>query len=255
MGEHETWFDLLPGWHRLEEFFSPYLQRDWRWQAFQESHFTLTHVAGTILVLLFVTYGALRYRAATATPEGRLVPPPKFGFRNFFEMFTESFYNLAEQVMGEHNAQRYLSLIGTLAFFIFFSNVLGLIPGFAPPTATLKTNLAIAGFVFVMTHVFGVREHGIKYFKHFLGPVTWLAPLMLCIELISHIARPVSLSLRLMGNILADHKVVFSFFTLVPILVPVPFLLLGVLVCVIQTLVFVILTMVYISMAVAHEEH
>jgi len=255
MGEHETWFDLLPGWHRLEEFFSPYLQLDWRWQAFQESHFTLTHVAGTILVLLFVSYGALRYRAATATPEGRLVPPPRFGFRNFFEMFTESFYNLAEQVMGEHNAQRYLSLIGTLAFFIFFSNVLGLIPGFAPPTATLKTNLAIAGFVFVMTHVFGIREHGFKYFKHFLGPVLWLAPLMLCIELISHIARPVSLSLRLMGNILADHKVVFSFFTLVPILVPVPFLLLGVLVCVIQTLVFVILTMVYISMAVAHEEH
>jgi len=157
--------------------------------------------------------------------------------------------------MGEHNAQRYLSLIGTLAFFIFFSNVLGLIPGFAPPTATLKTNLAIAGFVFVMTHVLGVREHGIKYFKHFLGPVLWLSPLMLAIELISHIARPVSLSLRLMGNILADHKVVFSFFTLVPILVPVPFLLLGVLVCVIQTLVFVILTMVYISMAVAHEEH
>lgn len=255
MGEHETWFDLLPGWHRLEEFFSPYLQRDWRWQAFQESHFTLTHVAGTILVLLFVTYGALRYRAATATPEGRLVPPPKFGFRNFFEMFTEAFYNLAEQVMGEHNAQKYLSLIGTLAFFIFFSNVLGLIPGFAPPTATLKTNLAIAGFVFVMTHVLGVKEHGIKYFKHFLGPVLWLSPLMLAIELISHIARPVSLSLRLMGNILADHKVVFSFFTLVPILVPVPFLLLGVLVCVIQTLVFVILTMVYISMAVAHEEH
>jgi F-type H+-transporting ATPase subunit a len=255
MGEHETWFDLLPGWHRLEEFFTPYLARDWRWQAFQETHFTLTHVAGTVLVLLFVAYGALRFRAAMSTPEGRLVPPPSFSLRNFFEVFTESFYNLAEQVMGEHNAQRFLSLVGTLAFFIFFSNVLGLIPGFAPPTATLKTNLAIAGFVFVMTHIYGVREHGIKYFKHFLGPVIWLAPLMVIIELMSHIARPISLSLRLMGNILADHKVVFSFFTLVPILVPVPFLLLGVLVCVIQTLVFVILTMVYISMAVAHEEH
>src|SRR5206468_10079146 len=112
---------------------------------------------------------------------------------------------------------------------------------------------ALAGFVFVMTHVFGLREHGVAYLKHFMGPVLWLAPLMIIIELISHIARPISLSLRLMGNILADHKVVFSFFTLVPLLVPVPFLLLGCLVAVIQTLVFCILTMVYISMAVAHE--
>jgi F-type H+-transporting ATPase subunit a len=255
MGEHETWFDLLPGFHHLEEFLGPYLARDWRWQAFQETHFSLVHVAGTVLVLLFVLYGALRFRSALATPEGRLVPPPSFGLRNFFELFTESFYNLMEQVMGPKGARRFLPIVGTLAFFIFFSNLLGLVPGFAPPTATLKTNLAIAGFVFVMTHVYGVREHGLGYFKHFLGPVWWLSPLMLCIELISHVARPVSLSLRLMGNILADHKVVFSFFTLVPILVPVPFLLLGLLVCVIQTLVFCILTMVYIAMAVAHEEH
>jgi F-type H+-transporting ATPase subunit a len=255
MGEHETWFDLLPGYHNLEGFFRPYLERDWRWMVFQETHFQLAHVAGTVLVFLFVLFGALRFRSALSTPEGRLVPPPHFGFRNFFEVFTESFYNLMEQVMGAKNARRFLPIIGTLAFFIFFSNVLGLIPGFLPPTSLLSTNLAIAGFVFLMTHVFGVKEHGIAYFKHFLGPVWWLAPLMVVIEIISHIARPVSLSLRLLGNILADHKVVFSFFTLVPLLVPVPFLLLGVMVALIQTLVFYILTMVYISMAVAHEEH
>src|SRR5262249_17522749 len=167
----------------------------------------------------------------------------------------EAFYNLMQQVMGDKNAKRYLSTIGTLAFFIFFSNLLGLIPGFLPPTSTLKTNVALAGFVFLLTHVLGVKEHGIAYFQHFLGPVLWLAPLMLVIEIISHIARPVSLSLRLMGNILADHKVVFAFFTLVPLLVPVPFLLLGCMVALIQTLVFCILSMVYISMAVAHEEH
>jgi F-type H+-transporting ATPase subunit a len=100
-----------------------------------------------------------------------------------------------------------------------------------------------------------VRQHGIKYFKHFLGPVIWLAPLMLPIELVSHIARPLSLSLRLLGNIAADHKVVSAFFALVPLFVPVPFLILGVLVCIVQTLVFCLLSMVYIQGAVAHEGH
>src|SRR6185503_2683227 len=129
------------------------------------------------------------------------------------------------------------------------------IPGFLPPTSTLKTNLAMSVLVFLLSHVFGVREHGLKYFKHFLGPIWWLSPLMLPIELISHIARPVSLSLRLMGNMLADHKVVMSFFALIPIVVPLPFLLLGLLVCVIQALVFTSLAMVYIGMAIEHEEH
>jgi F-type H+-transporting ATPase subunit a len=255
MGEHQTWFDLLPGFKNLEEYASLYLKRQWQWQAFQETHFTLAHVAATLLVFLFLLFGALNFRAAMATPEGRLVPPARFGLRNLFEVFTEAFYGLMEQVMGAKNAKRFLPIVGTLAFFIFFSNILGLIPGFAPPTTTLKTNVALGGFVFLMTHYYGVKEHGLAYFKHFLGPVWWLAWLMLPIELMSHIARPVSLSLRLMGNMLADHKVVFAFFTMAPILVPLPFMLLGLLACVIQTMVFCILTMVYISMAVAHEEH
>jgi F-type H+-transporting ATPase subunit a len=109
--------------------------------------------------------------------------------------------------------------------------------------------------VFALTHVFGVREHGIKYFKHFLGPWLPLAPLMLPIELISHLARPVSLSMRLLGNIAADHAVVLAFFAIIPILVPVPFLLMGVFVSVVQAVVFSLLTTVYIGTAVSHEEH
>jgi F-type H+-transporting ATPase subunit a len=147
-------------------------------------------------------------------------------------------------------------LIGSLAFFIFFSNVLALIPGFLPPTDTLKTNAGLALVVFLMTHIYGVKENGLAYFKHFLGPVALLAPLMLIIEVISHIARPISLALRLMGNMAADHKVTMVFFGLVPLLVPVPFLLLGAVVVIVQTLVFCLLTMVYISMAVEHgDEH
>ncbi|MBP6841309.1 MAG: F0F1 ATP synthase subunit A, partial [Kofleriaceae bacterium] len=102
---------------------------------------------------------------------------------------------------------------------------------------------------------YGIKEHGLAYFKHFLGPSPALAPLMLPIELISHLARPMSLSLRLMGNMIADHKVVFAFFTLVPVFVPIPFLLLGILVCLVQAIVFCTLTMVYLGMAVEHEEH
>jgi F-type H+-transporting ATPase subunit a len=100
-----------------------------------------------------------------------------------------------------------------------------------------------------------VRAHGFAYFKHFLGPVWWMAPLMLPIEIVSHIARPVSLSLRLVGNIMADHKVGAVFFALIPILVPVPFLVMGVLVSLVQAVVFSLLSTIYISTAIAHEEH
>ena len=132
-------------------------------------------------------------------------------------MLADTIFGLMASVMGEKEARRYLPLIGTLFFFILFSNMLALIPGFLPPTDTLKTNLALAVLVFVLTHVFGVRAHGLEYFKHFLGPVWWLAPLMLPIEIVSHIARPVSLAMRLLGNIAADHAVVLAFFALIPL--------------------------------------
>jgi F-type H+-transporting ATPase subunit a len=256
MGPHITWFDFLPGYHTLHENLKVYLGREWTWQMFQATHFQLDHVFGGILVLLFLAYGAFRYAAkVNRAADGGLVPPPRFGMRNLFEMLSDTIYNLMVSVMGEKEARRYLPLVGTLFLFILFSNLLSLIPGFIPPTDTLKTNLALAGMVFLLTHIFGVRAHGIKYFKHFLGPFLPLAPLMLPIEIISHIARPVSLSMRLLGNISADHAVVLAFFGVIPLLVPVPFLVMGVFVSVVQAVVFSLLTTVYISTAVAHEEH
>jgi F-type H+-transporting ATPase subunit a len=256
MGEETTWFDLLPGVRNLEEFARHYLSRTEMGIQQFPSAFSLTHVYAVAFVLLFVAIGAIVYsRSVSKGGEAAIVPPGKFNLRNLFEMFTDAILGVAEGVMGEKNARRFLPLIGTFAFFIFFSNCLALLPGFAPPTATLKTNVALALTVFVLTHVYGVKEHGLKYFKHFLGPVIWLAPLMLPIELVSHIARPLSLSLRLLGNIAADHKVVSAFFALVPLLVPVPFLILGVMVCIVQTLVFCLLSMVYIQGAVAHDGH
>jgi len=157
--------------------------------------------------------------------------------------------------MGPEHADRFFPIIGALWLFILFGNLIGLIPGFVSPNDTLKTNVGLAVLVFLLTHYYGVKEHGLAYFKHFLGPSMIIAPIMLPIEIVSHLARPVSLSLRLMGNMLADHKVVFAFFSMVPILVPLPFMLLGLLVCLIQAIVFCTLAMVYFSQAVQHEEH
>jgi F-type H+-transporting ATPase subunit a len=260
MGEHSTWFDFLNAWKPFREHVYQTAQhnfeRTWTLGPFADTHFTLAHVFGMILVGLLLTFGAFAYRGAVMRGgKDAAIPPPRFNVRNFFEMFAEGVFALGEGVMGRKNTIRYLPLLGSLAFVIFCSNALALVPGFTPPTDTLKTNLALSSMVFLATHYYGVKEHGLAYFKHFLGPIPWLAPLMLPIELISHIARPISLALRLMGNMAADHKVVGIFFTLIPLLVPVPFLVLGMLVVVVQTLVFTLLSMVYISMAVAHEEH
>jgi F-type H+-transporting ATPase subunit a len=267
MGEESTWFDYLPGLQRLTELLKHYLGREDETQSFffragpfGESHFTLTHVLAVLLVLAFVTVGAMSFKGAMDRGgEQAIVPPSKLSLRNLFEMLGDALWNLTKNIMGEPAARRYLPFIGALASFIFFSNVLALIPGMIPPTSTLKTNVALALTVFVLTHIEGIRAQGIKsYLAHFAGPIWWLAWLMIPIELISHLARPLSLSLRLMGNMVSDHKVVSMFFALVPLLVPVPFLILGTLVAVIQTLVFCLLTMVYLNMAVSghdHDEH
>jgi F-type H+-transporting ATPase subunit a len=256
MDPHSTWFDFLPGYPGLRDNLRHVLGRDWTWQVFQTTHFQLDHVTGALFVLLFLIYGAARYRAAVVgSGDAGLVPPPKFGLRALFEMLSDTIFNLMASVMGEKNARRYLPFIGTLFLFILFSNFLALIPGFLPPTDTLKTNLMLAVPVFLLTHVFGVREHGLKYFKHFLGPWLPIAWLMLPIEIISHIARPISLSMRLLGNIAADHAVALAFFAIFPFLLPLPFLLMGVFVSFVQAVVFSLLTTVYINQAVAHEEH
>ena len=258
MGEHGTWFDYLNkfGWyHSFNEHAQHLLGRKWQWQMFGESGWTLTHVLVAFLVLCFTAAGCIAFWRGLKNADKGVLPARKMNLRNFFEYTAESVYGMVEGAMGEHNAARFFPLIGALWMFILFGNLFALIPGFVSPNDTLKTNVGLAVMVFVLTHYYGVKEHGLAYFKHFLGPSLALAPLMLPIELISHFARPMSLAVRLMGNMMADHKVVMSFFALVPILVPLPFLLLGLLVCLIQALVFCTLTMVYIGMAIEHEEH
>jgi len=173
------------------------------------------------------------------------------GLQNFMEVVISGIENMVIDTMGEEGLP-YFPLIATLAIFILVSNLLGLIPGFFPPTANINTTAACAIIVFVMTHVVGIKRHGFKYIKHFMGPVIWLAPLLFVIEVISHLSRVISLTLRLFGNMFGHELIMIIIFTLVPFLLPIPLAMmgLGVLVSIIQALVFMILAMVYIQASI-----
>ena len=258
MGDHDTWLTvLLPDqWHAFEHWFEEGLRRDWTWMMFQATHFTMIHVVASIIAILIILAATIRYRASLQDNTKGVVPPRNFGLAAMMDGFVGAVWKFSEDVLGEDDARKFLPFVGTLALFIFCHNIQGLIPGFLPGTDTLKTNLALASIVFVLYNVVGIWRNGSHYLAHFVGPVWWLAPLMLPLEIVSHFVRPVSLSLRLMGNILADHKVLGVIGGLIAIGIPVPFLMLGTLVAIIQTLVFTLLTIVYLGLALeGHEEH
>jgi F-type H+-transporting ATPase subunit a len=173
------------------------------------------------------------------------------GLQNFMEVIIGGIENMIVETMGEHG-RPFFPLIATLAIFILVSNLIGLIPGFFPPTANINTTAACAVVVFVMTHVVGVKEHGFKYIKHFLGPIMWLAPMMFFIEVIGHFSRVISLTLRLFGNMNGHELVLMIFFGLAPFLVPLPMMMMGVLVSFIQAFVFMLLAMIYIQGSLEH---
>lgn len=187
-----------------------------------------------------------------------IVPDSTLTTRNFFELLSSFMVRLGDMVMGPEN-RKYLPFVATIFFYILSMNLFGLIPGLSMPTDSFTVNFGIALIIFSLYHVWGVREVGIvSYVKHFFGPVIFIAPLMLVIEIISHIVRPISLSLRLFGNMTGDH-VVLSVFTALTenIYVPIPVIFygLGTFVCFMQAFVFSLLSMIYIRFAVAHEGH
>jgi F-type H+-transporting ATPase subunit a len=167
-------------------------------------------------------------------------------FQNVMEVIVGGFDSLLTDTMG-HEGRKFFPLIATLGLYILTSNLLGMIPGFESPTANLNTTVSLALVVFVMTHVVGVKVHGLKYFKQFMGPVWWLTPLMMPIEIISHLSRPLSLSVRLFGNIMGEDIVLAVVLLLVPLLVPLPVFALMIFTSCIQTLVFMLLAMMYIA--------
>jgi len=212
------------------------------------------HVVYTWLVMIILV--------ATAFVASRRLSLVPRGVQNLMEVVVEAFGNLLEQMIGP-KGKRYLPLIGTAGLFILVGNLMGLIPGLKPPTANLNTTAALAITVFVSYNYFGIREQGIvAYLRHFCGPILWLAPIMFPIEFIGHLARPISLSIRLFGNIFGEESVIIILLSLIWLVIPYGIYLavmmpLSLFTSVVQTFIFVMLSMVYIAGAVEveHEEH
>lgn len=205
------------------------------------------NVSYAVLASIILIVSALAVRGSM-----RLVPT---GFQNFMETIVETFVNLAEENIGHHWGKRLFPLIGTLFMFILLCNIMGLIPGFASPTSNINTNAAMAIPVFLATHFYGIRVHGFKYLNHFLGPIRSLAALplmilMFIIEVIGHLVRPVTLSVRLFGNMVAKHIILAVLAGLAPLLIPTLILALGTLVSFIQAFVFTLLATLYLAGAV-----
>jgi F-type H+-transporting ATPase subunit a len=212
-------------------------------------------LTASLFVVLLVTLLAWLTRAGITNLETAVIPDGKLTLRSFMEGFVGIFYDMMKDMMGPKRAKRYFPLIGTSACFIFFSNILGLIPGLRPPTSTWNITAGCSIIVFFAFNYYGIKENGLGYFKHLAGPVWWLAPLIFFIEVLSLCIRPVTLSIRLMLNMAVDHLLVSIVTGMVMLLVPIPILMLGTLVCVVQVVVFCLLASIYITLATDHEEH
>jgi F-type H+-transporting ATPase subunit a len=213
------------------------------------NHFVPAHIVMILLISLGLIAFSLWLRRHLSVEEpGRI--------QHLVEVVLEALQGLMKEVIGS-NARRYLPIICTLAVYILVGNILGMVPGFISPTSNLNVTASCALSVFIYYNYHGIRKHGFaKYMKHFAGPVVWLAPLLFAIEIISHLARPFSLSVRLFGNIFAEELIIGSLNQYIfPFLTAVPVMFLALFASTIQAFIFVLLTMVYISGAVEEGEH
>ncbi len=214
------------------------------------------HIVTSVFVALLLTLAAFMAWRKIRNIETHLLPDGHLTITNLLEVIAEAVLMLMSNIMGPKRARTHLPLIGSLFIFILVSDLLGVVPGFYPPTKNINTNLACALVVFVYYNYYGIKEQGIKkYFKSMAGPVLWLAPLIFGIEVVSHVVRPVSLSVRLMGNMIGDHMVLGIFSDLVPLFLPIVFMGLAIFISVMQAFVFTLLSIVYIQMACSSEGH
>lgn len=229
MAVHFSWMNHLPGVDH------------------HSVHVATAAVASGLMILV-----GLYARAKLGKGEKAVLPAAGFSVRGIFELIIEFITSLCEQVIG-HGGRKFAPLCATFFFMVLFNNLLGLIPGMSAATDNINSTLALGLMSFIVYNAFGLKEGGFSYLKHFLGPVLALAPIMLVIELISHLVRPLTLGLRLMGNIQGDHAVLAVFHELAPIGVPVIFYFMGLFVAFMQAFIFTVLSMVYISLAIAHD--
>ena len=210
---------------------------------------TFVYIFHFLLVAIVVIAVAKR-----ASSKMQLVPR---GLQNIVEAYLQGVISMGRDTLGsEELARKYLPLVATIGFVVFFSNAIGIIPGFESPTSSLNLTLTLALIVFFYYHFEGIKKNGFfKYFGHFMGPSKALAPLMFPVEIISHLSRVVSLSFRLFGNIKGDDLFLLVMLTLAPWFAPLPAYALLTLMAVLQTFIFMMLTYVYLAGAVAIDEH
>jgi F-type H+-transporting ATPase subunit a len=214
------------------------------------------HILTFLLVCLLLLIAGLVYRSQTKNLEKAAAPAKGITFRNITEMYGSFIMTQCRAVLGEKEGPRYFAFVATIFILIFISNAIGLIPGFLPPTESINTTLALGVFSFLYFNIKCCKEVGtINYLKHFAGPLWYMSILIFPIEIISICIRPISLALRLYGNMYGDHTVLGTFSNLAPLGVPVVFMLLGLLVSFIQAYVFIMLSMVYVSLATSHQDH
>ncbi|MBD66949.1 MAG: ATP synthase F0 subunit A [Halobacteriovoraceae bacterium] len=217
---------------------------------------SIEHVVTIIFVSIIFLIGGFIYRLKTKSVEESVIPDSGISFRNIMEAIGDFIYNLAKNTMGESQAKTYFPLLVFYFMFIFFNNLFGLIPGFLPATENFNTGFAAGILIFILYNWEGIKAQGlIGHLKHFAGPMLAMAPLIFVLEIISHAMRPLTLGLRLHGNMLGDHTVLGIFSDLVPLFIPIPFYILGMFVCFMQAFVFTLLSMIYIAMAVETHDH
>jgi len=227
-----TWVSVIPGLNQLPD-----------------------HTATATLVIAALLAWAVVARRQMQAATDAVVPDATLTARNTLEIFVEWFVGFIDGLLG-HKGRQFVHVYATFFLFILAANLTGLLPGFVPPTSNFNVTFALGVTSFLVYNYYGFRAKGVGYLKHFLGPIWWLAFLMLPLELIDNFVRPVSLALRLFGNMTGDHLVLEIFTGLTKIGVPVIFYMLGAFVSLIQAFVFTILSIIYLSLALAeHEEH
>ena len=196
-----------------------------------------------VVIALIVGVGALAAKGVSMIPTKA---------QNVSELIVSGMEEFMVDITGEEGRWLF-PLAGTVFLYVFIGNLIGLVPGFFPPTANLNTTASIALVVFTFTHVIGIKYHGAKYIKHFLGPVWWMSPLIFVIEVIGHFARILSLSFRLFGNMMGHEIVLAILFGLAgAFFAPLPIMALGIFVAFVQAFVFFLLSVIYFSGAMEH---
>jgi F-type H+-transporting ATPase subunit a len=196
-----------------------------------------------VVMIILIVLGFLASKSVSLVPTK---------VQNVMEIIVSALEEFTIDITGEEGRWLF-PLLATVFLYIFTCNIIGLIPGFYPPTASLNTTLSCALVVVTFTHVIGIKYHGVKYIKHFLGPVWWMIPLIFPIELIGHLARILSLSFRLMGNMMGHELVAGILFALAGLFfAPLPIMVLGIFVALVQAFVFYLLSVMYFTGAIEH---